>query len=119
MNHLTPHYQDLFPKQMLAYFRRNDAYSTVKALDGSMLYEPHSLPTFEGFASSIDVNAEILNGWASEKDDVGELKYPAFAYAHRLANNLQEDLLIQGGLVGSYNSEFAAFMLKTLHGWVE
>ena len=81
-------YQNNLPKEMLAYFKRNKAWSEVKAPNGAIYREANPLPTFEGFASSIDLNTEILHSWAIEKNEAGGLKYPAFANAYKRSNSI-------------------------------
>lgn len=67
---------------------------------------PCPLPTKERFAFSIGVHRSTLIEWAG--------KYPEFSYAIKKAEDLQKDILIQNGLVQSYDKTFAIFVAKNV-----
>jgi hypothetical protein len=55
--------------------------------------------------------------WATEKHEDGELKHPDFFNAYMRAKDYQESLLIEGGMSGHYQSQFAQLAAKNLIGW--
>ena len=62
----------------------------------------NSLPTLEKFCNSINITIPTLHDWVKI--------YPDFSYAYMRAKELQKDILIQNGLLGLYNSQFATFV---------
>lgn len=74
---------------------------------------PARCPTFEGFASSIDVVCDTLVEWAKAEN---EKKYPGFSASYARARQLQKDFLLANGTAGAGNPSFAIFMLKNNHG---
>lgn len=75
------------------------------------------LPTFERFAFNIGVDDKTLERWSkakrsSAKRSSGSPKYPEFCLAYAYAKQLQKDILVQNGLTGGYNSQFAMFVAK-------
>lgn len=64
------------------------------------------LPTMEGFAQKIGISYKTLWEW---KKRHGEFRN---AYAH--AQGIQKDMLIQGGLMGIYQANFAIFVAQNL-----
>lgn len=67
---------------------------------------PCPLPTKERFAFSIGVHRSTLIDWANA--------HPEFLYAIKKAEDLQKDILIQNGLVQSYDKTFAIFVAKNV-----
>lgn len=67
---------------------------------------PCALPTKERFAFSIGVHRSTLIEWANN--------HPEFSYAIKKAEDLQKDILIQNGLVQSYDKTFAIFVAKNV-----
>lgn len=82
----------------------------------------NTLPTFLGFAKKINVNGDTLVEWASARypedyeDETlrGELKHPDFSAAYMRAKELQKWFLIENGLNGLYNPQFAIFVAKNI-----
>lgn len=67
------------------------------------------LPTLEQFATDIGVTDDSVVNWAKEENVD---KYPGFFAAYTYAKELQKDFLVQNGLAGRYNSNFAIFVAK-------
>lgn len=59
-------------------------------------------PTFERFAINKRLHHSTLLDWCT--------KYPDFSEAYALCKEVQKDLLIEGGLGGHYNGQFAKFL---------
>ncbi|TAM53823.1 MAG: hypothetical protein EPN57_08680 [Paraburkholderia sp.] len=75
-------------------------------------------PTLTRFADSIDVTRQTLHDWATAvESDGATLKHPEFSYAYTRAKDLQESLLIEGGMSGVYEPRFASLASKNLIGW--
>ena len=66
------------------------------------------LPLLSGFACKIGVHRGTLNDWAA--------KHEEFADAYARAKEHQERLLIANGLNGTFNSQFAMFVGKSILG---
>lgn len=77
----------------------------------------NTFPTLSRFASTIGVTRETLHDWATAKNPDGTLKRPEFSYAYARAKDLQDALLVEGGLSGRYEGRFAVFAAKNLIGW--
>lgn len=71
-------------------------------------WEANPLPTFAGFAFKIGVPQTVLKDWAKI--------HPAWAQACAMAEEAQEDILIQNTLRGAYNNSFASFTAKNFMG---
>ena len=66
----------------------------------------NSLPTFEGFAVSIDTHRETLINWCK--------KHKEFFDAYSKAKDLQKNMLIDLGARGLYNATFTIFTAKNI-----
>ncbi len=77
----------------------------------------NTFPTFGRFASNIRVSRDTLYYWAKEKNADGTLRHPGFSYTYTRARDLQAALLIEGGLAGAYDVNFACKMAQCLLGW--
>lgn len=64
----------------------------------------NTLPTFERFAINIGVNKDTLYEWEKVHDE--------FSDSMGKCREIQQDFLIQNGLKGLYQSNFAIFVAK-------
>lgn len=64
------------------------------------------LPTFEGFARSIEVNGDTVVEWTKAHDD--------FSAAYKVAKDLQREFLIDNGLKGLYPPASFIFTAKNI-----
>lgn len=78
---------------------------------------PCTFPTLARFASKIDVDRDTLKEWANKTDSEGNLVHPEFSAAYKKAKDLQEAILIEGGIAGAYETPFAIFTAKNVIGW--
>lgn len=89
--------------------------------------EKYCLPTVEGFAIYLGVNADTINNWANAraKDEQGnKIKkrlHPEFLNAIKRLKTYQKEKLMNDGLYGgkTVNATMAIFLLKVNHGMVE
>jgi hypothetical protein len=72
------------------------------------------LPTFEGFARSIEVNGDTVVEWAKAEDENGDRKYLEFSAAYKVAKDLQREFLIDNGLKGLYPPAAFIFTAKNI-----
>lgn len=72
---------------------------------------PNPFPTFLSFAMKIKVDDDTLENWAKEEN---KKKYPGFFGAYARAKVLQKHFLIENGLTGLYNGQFAIFVAKNV-----
>lgn len=85
------------------------------------------LPTIEGFALHLGVDADTINNWANKKlkDESGrptkKLARPTFFHAIKKLKTLQKERLINDGLYGGkkVNTAMAIFLLKVNHDMIE
>lgn len=103
-------YKREYCQALLDYFRRpgrevhyeetyfpNGVLKTRKPIpDG-----PIDLPTFQGFADSINVDMAQLQRWQD--------KHSEFRIAYTRAKQIQEAIWLQESLSGRYNAQFAKF----------
>lgn len=68
----------------------------------------NELPTFERFAVNIGVNKDTLYEW--------EKVHPEFSDSMEECRQIQQDFLVQNGLKGLYQSNFAIFVAKNYTG---
>lgn len=102
-------YSETIIPKMYEFFNR-PLYRTVnreqKTKFGSKIIEvevPNSMPTFEAFA--IDVlghSTEVFRDW--------KVKFPDFLQAYKACKETQKKFLVEHGLMGNYNSNFAKFI---------
>lgn len=113
-------YRPEFAQEMLDFFGDGEAVSESEDKSGRVVMKPLRLPTFERFASDINVAKSTLYDWAERKaKDTGELMHPEFAYAFTRCRQIQADMLMQGGLFGSYNPVISKMLLAANHNIVE
>lgn len=93
------------------------------------IWSAPALPTIEGLAEELEVDADTIDNWASAKypDDyedkelAGKLKYPEFFGTIKEIKNKQKKQLMEDGMYGGkeVNSTMAIFLLKANHGMIE
>ncbi len=103
-------YKEQYCKDIIDFFFVEDYTEIVekrtKSSDGKeTIHETalgKKLPTITGFAIKIGVTRQTVLNWASENKD--------FFNALSRAKEMQEEMLVQNGLRGYYNSGFAKFV---------
>ncbi|PWF55093.1 terminase small subunit [Massilia glaciei] len=117
-------YRDEFIDEIVSYFDipvESVVDVDVADRDGRTVTEKkvviNTFPTVTRFASSIGVTRGTLHDWATAKNPDGTLRRPEFSYAYTRAKDLQDALLVEGGLSGRYEGRFAVFAAKNLIGW--
>lgn len=75
--------------------------------------EATELPTMEGLAACLEVNADTLVEWAKI--------HPSFSAAIKALHEKQRNQLVNDGMYGGkeVNSTMAIFLLKANHGMIE
>lgn len=112
-------YRDEYCQMLIDFFSIGlTRTETVETKDGEEKIEKNNLfPTLTRFASTIGVTRETLWHWATEQNSDGTLKHPDFFNTYMRARDLQESLLIEGGMAGMYEPRFASLAAKNLIGW--
>lgn len=77
-------------------------------------YVPNTFPTITRFASKIGVTRDTLYEWASKKDEKGNLVNAEFSDTLTRCQDLQETLMVEGGLSGAYDSKVLIFLAPNL-----
>ena len=114
-----PKYKPGYCKALLKYFDKK-CYREVtgKAFGQPFIKRfPIDMPLIQDFAIKIGVNNSTLYEWAKVTDEEGNLKYPEFSNALKMANNLQEKILVVNGLHGAYNPAVTILALKNIAKW--
>jgi hypothetical protein len=104
-----------------SFASRVDEYITT------VLTQPKTLPTVEGFAIFLGVDTDSINNWAKAriKDSNGEKTkerlHPEFFSAVKRLKSIQKDKLVNDGLYGGrdVNVIMAIFLLKNNHGMAD
>ena len=110
-------YKPEYCKKIIDYFNQPPVITTYKKTyyaDGSVKSEepvmlPCDFPSFQGFASLIEVDVHTLDDWCAEHSD--------FSTAYARAKQMQENLWLINGMNGQYNSQFAQFFGKNCLGY--
>lgn len=115
-------YQPRYAIELVEFFSRD--YWTIDEVEKTnpmtgvnykvKVKRPSDFPTFERFAADHFVDVDTMINWANKKDDDGNLVYPDFFGAYKVAKAKQKDFLIYHGLAGSYNGSFAIFTAKNV-----
>lgn len=114
-------YKKVFADMLVEYFSipatvEREVTTTTK--DGKVYTRTevvaNDMPTFEGFAESIQVDDRTLERWSKAKTATGRDTHPEFCRAYRRAQQLQKQILVKNALSGKYNSQFAMFYAKNV-----
>ena len=106
---------EIHPDGIVAYFRErfDKLKESVELTDArgrvSHVKAPVQPPTCAGYAAEIGVCRRTIWKW-------GE-KHTEFEEALGLAKAMQEQIIVELGLEGAYNPNFAMFVLKNLQDW--
>lgn len=93
-------YKPEYCQQMIDYFN-------VEIYKEGYKKELNLLPTFQGFAAKeLGVTTNTLLNWAEENDE--------FLRAYNVCKELQEQLLVQGGISRAYDGNFTKFILNSV-----
>jgi len=102
-------YKPEYCQKMIEYFNIEPNYVSKIITTGKNDYSkeeekllPSNLPTFEKFASLLDVNTDTLVEWSK--------KHKKFSAAYRKCKDLQKNILVANGLTGLYQGNFAIFV---------
>lgn len=126
MNKYKPEYAE----QLVQHFNK-EAYEPlihpetgeyVLSARGKVVLTPCKFPTFSSFACAIGIASGTVYRWGNDKypdhhAKAGEYKHPEFHEAYKLARDHQERILVQGGIAGAFQGNFAIFTAKNLLGW--
>ncbi len=115
-----PKYKKKYVKELLDFFDIEPGFDVeVENSKGVMQSVRHAadFPTKEAFACKIGVHRDTLKEWAKVTNEDGTLKYPDFSAAYKRAEMYQNKILIQNGLKGGYQANFAIFTAKNVLGW--
>ena len=110
-------YDPMFCDMIIKYFSvppTNTIYRTEYNKDGSVKCEvpvitAAELPTYQGFAHSINVHIDTLIEWTKV--------YPGFSESYARAKQLQEQIWLVNSLENRYNAQFAMFFGKNCLGY--
>jgi hypothetical protein len=102
-------YRPEYCQEILDYFGILPTYITKKTTitkSGGEITEDveraNSLPTIEGFANKLGVTTATIVNWTKDNEE--------FLSAYTRAKAMQKDILIQNGMKGLYNPQFAQFV---------
>ena len=113
-------YRPEYCERLIAMFNveafTNESYTNGNGEEKTRVV-PCKFPTLARFAANIDVDRDTLKEWANKTDESGALVHPEFSAAYKKAKDLQEAILVEGGLAGAYETPFAIFTAKNVIGW--
>tara|TARA_R110000868_G_C10972634_1_gene770618 strand:+ start:7738 stop:8223 length:486 start_codon:yes stop_codon:yes gene_type:complete len=100
-------YKEIYPEKLLEYFKvEYTPYKEVVASAGKAIEITKNkltkFPTLEGFCAEIMISTSTLHEWIKI--------YPKLSDAYKVCKQRQKQFLVQGGLNGEYNSNFAKFV---------
>lgn len=110
-------YQETYPELMLEYFKEYQPYTRLPLTNGSVHYSPNPLPTFTKFAEMLGICDDTLRNWAKARNKDGLPLRPEFFGAYARARKIQEDFIVECGLVGAFNPATVSLLLKNCHGY--
>lgn len=117
-------YKKEYATQFIEYFDVK-SFDLLRDEEGQLALNKHGqpllkaceFPTKAGFACQIGVDRDTLKEWANKEDEHGNKVHPEFSAAYKRADQYQEKILIQCGLAGVYQGNFAIFTAKNVLGW--
>ena len=109
-------YRDDLPDRLIAFFDV-EAFTAEVSDSGKVAMKPAKFPTLARFAAHVGVSRNTIHRWATETDEAGEPLKPEFCDAYKRARDLQEAILIEGGMAGAFQPSFAIFTAKNVLGW--
>ena len=109
-------YSDDLPERLIEYFDV-EAFTAEATDSGKVAMTPAKFPTMARFAARVGISRNTLHRWATETDENGDLLKPEFCDAYKRAQDLQEAMLIEGGMAGAFQPSFAIFTAKNVLGW--
>ncbi|NDI85106.1 terminase small subunit [Undibacterium crateris] len=110
-------YKPEYCQMMLDYFNievHREVEVEVKPGVFEKRHITNTFPTITRFASKIGVSRDTLYEWASKKDEKGNLVHQLFSDTLTRCQDLQESLMVEGGLSGAYESRVLVFMAPNL-----
>jgi len=93
------------------YFAKSEPFTVTLDDRGKPVLTPNKLPTLERFAIDVGADPDTLTNWGKAN--------PEFLRAINEAKAMQRDMLMQGGLMGSYKDTIVKLILSTNHGMHE
>jgi len=94
-----------YTEKEIKHFKKNDiSWSELKRI-------PNKLPTIRNFAKKINVQFKTVYNWLNTDSPTFQ---PEFLHAFNLAKLLRKDFLIENGLQGLHNPNYAIFVAKNL-----
>ena len=111
----TKYTEDL-PERLIEFFDV-EAFTAEATDSGKVAMKPARFPTMARFAARVGVSRNTIHRWATEADDAGNPLKPEFCDAYKKALDLQEAILVEGGMAGAFQPSFAIFTAKNVLGW--
>ena len=107
-----PEYMSEYADMVDDYLKKQqDEYKIFKTPTGGIVKQYVKLPTRKGFAGFICHPYDTMTEWANQ--------FPEFNRALQKIDVAQEQVLLEKGLSGDYNSTIAKLVLSSNHGYAE
>ncbi|MDD3302260.1 MAG: hypothetical protein PHN31_01795 [Candidatus Gracilibacteria bacterium] len=101
------------------YYKGGDDGSTGSIKSESNKLIANTFPTIQRFCHIINIHQDTLVGRTKEIDSNGNPVYPELICAYNKAKQIQESILLENALNGTYNPAFSMFLAKNCFGYVD
>jgi len=119
-------YSDIYADKLIEFFNLDDylelrgEHVTPSGKKVTELQKGVRFPTIEGYCVWAGIRKDTVYRWAKELgEDEETLKYPYFSDALGYAQEVQANLLINGGISGEYNLGLVKIILSARHDYLE
>lgn len=115
---MTSNTRNLPEHKRKPYIGKQDSYTpdiAEKLFDYFFNFKPNPetgqvFPTFEYFFAHEKLKKQTVALWLKKHEDLAEV--------HALCKQLQQHMLMNGGLNGNYNAKMTAVILQNQHDWM-
>ena len=100
---------DYFTKEPMTFVEKKTYHPNGKLKSVEEVPIAESIPSFQGFATSIHVDDDTLRNWRD--------RYPEFAKAYKQCKTMQHYIWLVNSMSGLYSTQFAIFYGKNCLGY--
>ncbi len=101
-------YEQRFCDDLVNYFD-TEPYRQLEDMNGKEYLMPNHFPTLAGWCAKNRISRQTMHEWVKVHDE--------FSDAYKIAKEMQEHILINGGISGAFATAFSVFTAKNAIGW--